>query len=155
MVELIDDFIVAVVRIHRHDRHAEAVEREILHEKFRTVLQQQGNAVAMAVTGLGITAGRGQGLVQHPLIGKLSSFRAVVALRPGRDTQKRGIRTSCSGCLEDLEDAVHEVWLLCFFRSVSEIFGSRTIVRIVVDVRGCRIFDEARVGRISKQIVSC
>ena len=107
MVELIDDLIVAVVRIHRHDRHTEAVEREVLHEKLRTVLQQQSNAVAMAVTSLGIGTGRGQGLVQHPLIGKLSPFRTVVALRSGWDTQKRGIGTSCSGCLEDLENAVH------------------------------------------------
>ncbi len=107
MVELIDDLIVSVVRIHRYDRHAEAVEREVLHEKLRAVLEQQSNAVAMAVTSLGIGTGRGQGLVQHPLIGKFSPFRTIVALRSGWDTQKRGIGTSCSGYLEDLEDAVH------------------------------------------------
>ena len=97
MVELVDDLIVAVVRIHRHDSHAEAVECEILHEKLRTVFEQQGDAVAVAVTRLGIGTGRGQGLVQHPLVGKLSPFRTVVALCSGRHTQKRGVGTSCSG----------------------------------------------------------
>jgi hypothetical protein len=60
MVELIDDLIVAVVGVHRHDRHTEAIECEVLHEKFRTVLEQQGNAVAMSVTGFYIGVCPGQ-----------------------------------------------------------------------------------------------
>ena len=68
---------------------------------------QFARAAAMSVTGFCIGVGRGQSLVPHPLIGKLSPFRTVVALRSGWDTQKRGIGTSCSGCLKDLESAVH------------------------------------------------
>ena len=93
----VDDLRVSVGRSHRQDSHAEAVECGSVNEKLRTGCEKQGDAVAVAVTRRGIGTGSGKGLGQHPLVGKLSSFRTVVALRSGWDTQKRGIGTSCSG----------------------------------------------------------
>ena len=51
MVELVDNFIVSVVRIYRHDGCTKTVERKILYKKLRTVFQQQGDSVAVAVAG--------------------------------------------------------------------------------------------------------
>ena len=48
MVELIHQFVVDVVRINRNDGNTEAVQRQIMVEKFRAVLQQQSHTMADA-----------------------------------------------------------------------------------------------------------
>ena len=108
MRHLVEHLVVPVVRVDRHDAAAEPVQREIVEEELRPVLQQQRDAVAVAVAGSAVTRAEAPHLGQRLPVRELDAARMVGAAGRGRRAQKRVVGRGVGRRHERVEHGVHD-----------------------------------------------
>ena len=84
MGEQVEQLVVAVVRVYRHDSAAQGIEGEIVMEELGPLLRQQRDSVAAPVAGLRIAGPQGSGLRAHCFVAELEAVRVIVAPRVAR-----------------------------------------------------------------------
>ncbi len=96
MAQLVGHLILPVVGIDRHDRYPQRIERQVVVEKLRPVLEQQSDSVTVTVTRRFVTRLHGQDRGQNLVVGKLSAVGMVVPTLIGRNAEEGGVgRTVC------------------------------------------------------------
>ena len=107
VLHLVEHFVVPVLRIDRHDAAAQRVERQVVKEELRAVLQQQGHAVAVAVAGRGVRDTQPFDLGGRLRVRVLDADRMVGAVGCRRGAEK-GVIGRCRGRPgEDVVDGLH------------------------------------------------
>jgi hypothetical protein len=112
MVHEIEKLVMAVVRIHGNDGHPEGIESQEVEEEFRAVLEEEGDAVAVAIArgAVGIAQRLG-GLARLPL-SELDAVRMIGAAGGRRRAEKRVVGGSTRGAIERVEDGLAHGGLL-------------------------------------------
>jgi hypothetical protein len=107
VVHLVEHLVVPVVRIDRHDAAAEGVERQIVKEELRAVLEQQRHAMAVAIAGGSVHVTELQRLGHRPPVAELDALGVIGAAGRGGHRQERVIRRCLGSRREKLEDRAH------------------------------------------------
>ena len=104
VLQQICDLVRPIVGIDRHSGHAERVERQLVQEMLRPVVEQHRDAMAVAVSGRTIDPGQATHLARRAGKIDLESVLVVRAMRARRHGQKRPRAVGLRGagkCLAD------------------------------------------------------
>jgi hypothetical protein len=111
VVQLVEHLVVPVVGIDRHDARPERVQREIVQEEFRPILEEQRDAMPVPIPGRRVTLSVTQHVGADLPVRQLDAIRMIGTPGRRRHRQERMIRRRLRRRHERLEHRLHRAAL--------------------------------------------
>jgi hypothetical protein len=92
VIHQVQQLVVPVVRIDRDDTHAEAVERQVVEEELRPVVEEQADPMSVAIAGVGVAGLALEHALSRLRVRQLDAVRMIGAPLGGRHAQERIVR---------------------------------------------------------------
>jgi hypothetical protein len=97
MLEKVEQLVVPVVGIHRHDGRAERVEGEEVEEELGAIFEKKGHPMAVTIPGCPIDLAQREAGLEGLLVGELDSVGVVGTPGGGRGAEKRVLGCGAGG----------------------------------------------------------
>ena len=90
MLQEVEQLVVPVVGIHRHDGRAERVEGEEVEEELGAIFEKKGHPMAVTIPGCPIDLSQREAGLEGLLVGELDSVGVVGTPGGGRGAEETG-----------------------------------------------------------------